>query len=87
MGNKLRKNRNYLTDENLNILHYITALDRSEILQWYGEFKKESKNGELNKKHFISFYRQLAPKNTNVDKFSEFVFNGNFYKLLWYFTA
>ena len=79
MGNKLQKKKISLTDQDVMMLQLTTSLERKEILKWHENFRKECKNGELNKKNFIRFYKELMPNHPNADKFCEFVFRGSFF--------
>jgi Ca2+-binding EF-hand superfamily protein len=75
MGNKETKKKE-LSEEDIQMLEKTTSLKRDQILIWHTDFKKECKNGELNKKNFTRFYKELLPNNPNADKFCEFVFKG-----------
>lgn len=76
MGNKVEKKKTCLTEEDIKMLEMTTCLTRNQILEWYQDFVKECKNGELNKKNFTRFYKDLMPDRSNTDKFCEFVFRG-----------
>jgi Ca2+-binding EF-hand superfamily protein len=73
MGNKAAK-KNILTEDDVKMLEDNTDLKREKILEWFEDFKKECKNGELDKKNFTRFYKELMPNHSNADKFCEFVF-------------
>jgi Ca2+-binding EF-hand superfamily protein len=86
MGNKVQKKKTSLTDQDVMMLQLTTSLDKKEILQWHENFRKECKNGQLNKKNFTHFYKELMPNHPNADKFSEFVFEG-FISFLYIFLV
>ena len=75
MGNKTAK-KTSLTEEDIKMLQSTTNLKQEQIIEWYEDFKRECKNGELDKKNFTRFYKELMPNHTNADKFCEFVFKG-----------
>ena len=79
MGNKSPKKKDELTEEDIKMLEMTTSLKRDHVIDWYTDFKKECINGELNKKNFIRFYKELMPNHPNADKFCEFVFRGSFF--------
>jgi Ca2+-binding EF-hand superfamily protein len=89
MGNKQTSSiseKNKLTDANIDMLVTQTNLSREKIVEWFKDFKFECKNGDLDKKSFIRFYKEMLPHKNDPEKFCEFVFNGllnfNYFKFL-----
>ncbi len=76
MGNNQTSTNVELTQENLAMLARQTNLSTAKVAEWFEDFKSECKNGELDKKSFVRFYRELLPHKKDSEKFCEFAFNG-----------
>ncbi len=66
-----------LTEEDISMLVANTDFSREKILEWFDEFKAECKDGLLDKKAFIKFYKELLPNTGTSDEFASYVFKGN----------
>ena len=74
MGQKSTKME--LSESDIEMLVANTDFSREKIIEWFNEFKDECKDGALDKKSFIRFYRELLPNTGNPDEFSNYVFKG-----------
>jgi hypothetical protein len=89
MGNKHSSygvNGGYeLSQARIEMLSAQTGLPNGKIVEWFEDFKSECKNGELNRKSFVRFYKELLPKKSeDSEKYCEFVFNGDHLFIFFY---
>jgi len=76
MGNKgsKKKDKNILTEEEINLLLANTQYTKEQIIQWHSGFLKDCPKGELDKKKFTEVYKEFYPQG-KADKFCGQVFN------------
>ncbi len=73
-GAKGKKDKNVLTEEEMNLLLANTQYTREQIVQWHAGFLKDCPKGELDKKKFTEVYKEFYPQG-KADKFCAQVFN------------
>ena len=74
MGNlKSKYNRNFLTDNDIELIINNTSFDRDQILDWYDGFIAQCPTGRMKLKNFNNFYNQFNPKG-NSKKFCKYAF-------------
>ena len=64
MGTKISKN--YLTEEDLDMLNKLSQKPKDEITFWFDHFIKECPTGKLDQKKFVEYYK-LFRKKENVE--------------------
>ncbi len=86
MGNSKSKQCAYLSEKDLIFLESNTKFKREKIIEWHNAFLHDCPDGTLDKKQFTKLYSQLESGDKKIEKYAEFVFNGN-KKLYIYFIS
>ena len=70
-----KRNKTELTEDEIQFIMANTDFKRENVLKWFEQFKLDCPDCQLNKKHFIEFYKNLVPGNDDMkEEFSELVF-------------